>query len=66
MSETYHAELIKERLQLQRQLREHFAREGFDYAEYVNPPAGSWMERYHRRIREIDAIIAPELTYSHG
>lgn len=61
-----HAELVRERIKLQQEMREHFRDEGFDYEAYLNPPPGSWMERYHQRIREIDAILAPELRQGEG
>lgn len=60
MNET-RAELVKERLQLQQEMREHFAKEGFDYPTYLNPPPGSWLERYNERIKAIDAVLSPEL-----
>lgn len=61
-----HADLVKERLQLQQSLREHFEKEGFDYRDYVSPPADSWVAQYKQRIKEIDAILAPELQYWQG
>ena len=63
---THHADLVKERLQLHQSLREHFAKDGFDYREYVNPPADSWIAQYRQRIKEIDAILSPELQYWKG
>lgn len=61
-----HADLVKERLQLQQALREYFQKEGFDYRTYTNPPPDSWMAQYRQRIKEIDAILAPELHYWQG
>jgi len=65
MSEN-HADLVKERLELQRALQEHFSKDGFNYREYVSPPTGSWIEHYRHRLKEIDAVLAPELQYWKG
>ncbi|SCZ62389.1 hypothetical protein [Thiohalomonas denitrificans] len=60
------AELVKERIKLQESLREHIAKNGFDYREYVNPPADSWVGQYQKRIKEIDDVLSPELQYWKG
>ncbi|WP_303903457.1 hypothetical protein [Thiohalomonas denitrificans] len=60
------AELVKERIKLQESLREHIAKHGFDYQEYVNPPADSWIAQYQKRIKEIDGVLSPELRYWKG
>ena len=57
--------LSKERIQLQNEYREHIAKNGFDYMQYLNPPAGSFYEKYKTRLAEIDAVLAPELKYHH-
>ena len=64
MAETNWQELVKERAELQHEYREHIAKNGFDYREYVNPPPGSFMEKYKQRTYEIDQTLAPELQYS--
>lgn len=60
------AALIKERLALQKEYRDYVAKNGFSYQEYVAPPAGSFVEKYHKRLAEIDAVLSPELHYWQG
>lgn len=55
--------LVRERTELNQQLRDYFATHGFSYRDYLDPSPDSWLAQYHARIAEIDAVLSPELTY---
>ena len=63
MGEKNWQELVKERAELQREYREYIAKNGFDYKEFVNPSPGGFYEKYKKRTKEIDDVLAPELDY---
>lgn len=55
--------LGRELAELQKAYQEYIAKNGLDYREYLNPPPGSFLEKYKKRKAEIDAVIAPPLQY---
>jgi hypothetical protein len=46
-------EAAQELAELQRAYAVHNREHGFNYAEYVNPPPGSFVEHYKRRCAEL-------------
>jgi len=56
-------ELSAKRIALQNTFKAHTDTNGFSYEDWVNPPAGSFYEGYKNELAEIDAQMAPPLTY---
>jgi len=59
-------QLTVEKLKLDKELRDHIAKHGFNYPEYCAPPAGSFYESYRKRMKEIEDQLLPKLTSSVG
>lgn len=55
------AQLIQEKLKLDRELQEYIKTHGFNYAEYCAPPAGSWLATYRERVDAINDQLLPKL-----
>jgi hypothetical protein len=55
------SQLIAEKLKLDRELQEYIKQDGFDYAEYCAPPAGSWYESYRQRVKAVEDQLLPKL-----
>jgi hypothetical protein len=60
---TEHAKLVEEHLKLQQEFHDYVKKNGFKAAEFYNPPAGSFFERYRKRWSEITEEICPVLTH---
>ncbi len=56
--------LSMKRIKLQEEFNNYTNENGFSYAEWLNPPAGSFYETYKKELDEINAKIAPELNYN--
>ncbi|WP_127478594.1 hypothetical protein [Sulfurivermis fontis] len=54
MSENLDA-IKQEMIQLETEYLAHINKNGFSYREYANPPAGSFMEKYKKRMAELTA-----------
>lgn len=55
------SQLIAEKLKLDKELQEYIAKNGFNYAEYCAPPAGSWYDHYRQRMKALDEQLLPKL-----
>lgn len=42
---------------LEQEFLAYVHKNGFNYQEYVDPPAGGFMERYHTRMAELAAAV---------
>lgn len=51
------------RIELQNNFAKYTAENEFSYQEWLNPAPGSFFESYKKEMDEINAKIAPELTY---
>lgn len=60
------AALSKELAELQKAHQEYVAQNGPDYRKYINPPPGSYLEKYRQRKKEIGAVLSPELRHWSG
>ncbi len=56
-------ELSARRIKLQADFKEYSDTNGFSYEEWINPPAGHFYEGYKKELADIDAQMAPPLTY---
>ena len=56
-------EISAKRIKLQHDFTKYTAENGFNYQEWLNPPAGHFFESYKQEIDKINEIIAPALTY---
>lgn len=60
-------EMKKEMSQLEAEYSEYINKNGFNYAEYLKPAPGSFMEKYRTRMDELaKAIGVKELEYWKG
>lgn len=56
MSENIDA-LKQEMMTLEQEFTAHVNKNGFSYREYIDPPAGSFMEKYNKRMAELTAAL---------
>ncbi|NYT52279.1 MAG: hypothetical protein H0A74_01665 [Candidatus Vesicomyosocius endoextente] len=56
-------ELSAKRIILQNTFKDHTKVNGFSYKDWINPPAGSFYEKYKKELDEINNEMAPPLTY---
>lgn len=58
-----HNKLSARRIELQNAFAKYTAENEFSYEEWLNPAAGSFFESYKKEMDEINAQVAPALTY---
>lgn len=55
--------LCARRIELQADFNKFTAQNGFDYATWLNPPAGHFFEGYKAEMDSINETISPALDY---